>query len=182
MQILLVESEGSPQTQAPFFCLPVCCPSAYVSSQAILRACVRACGVFPCSQVPSPANNTSLVFHCQLGAGIYKVREIFINKKQDKRILQATFCCRVQDHSQLPEGCEAELACSASEAPLGDSTLSLLSLSSLSAKWDYPPTALHHIPTMGIPQKGSIQYSRRNITEKVKQERKKKWFAGAGVS
>lgn len=29
---------------------------------------------------------------------------------------------------------------------LGDSTLSLLSLSSLSAKWEYPPTALHHLP------------------------------------
>lgn len=62
--------------------------------------------------------------------------------------------------------------------PLGDSTLSLLSLSSLSAKWEYPPTALHHIPAphppaMEVPQKEEIPYSRRNITERVKREKKK---------
>lgn len=111
----LLRVRAAPRDRLPSSACLFCCQ---VRMFPLRQSFMCACKVFPWSQVPSPVN-TSFVFHCLVAAGIYKVNEIFISKKQDKSILQVTFRSRFQDHSQLPEGCEAELACSAPEAPAG---------------------------------------------------------------
>lgn len=121
--------------------------------------------------------------HCLLRTGIIKQVRLSLAKSKTRAssrpLSAAGFKTTASSQKAVRQNSLAQLP----QHQLGDSTLSLLSLSSLSAKWECPPAALHHTPCHeNTTERKDPKFESHHYRGEKKCSKKKKWSGGEGDS